>query len=83
MPSRLLKCHLKVPSTSCCLVNFYAGKDSAYEDVGGIEANSACQAEEGIGDNEHVAEVHDHGHHFGDVQLRVEVEQRVQEQVGC
>lgn len=42
-----------------------------------------CEAEEGDGDDGHVAKVHHHGHPLVDVQLGVKVEQGVQEQVGC
>jgi len=63
------------------LVNLHAGKNAANEDVGGIKANGAGEAKEGVGDDEHVAEVHDHGDPLCDVQLGVEVEQGVQEQV--
>ena len=72
-----------VNSSIFSLINLDAGKNAAHKDVGGIEADGAREAEEGVGDDEHVAEVHDHGHHFGDVQLGVEVEKGVQEQVGC
>ena len=65
------------------LIDLHAGKDAADEDVGGEEADGSGEAEEGVGDDKHVAEVHDHGDPLGDVQLGVEVEQGVQEQVGC
>ena len=76
-PQRLLD------GQTTALVNLDAGKDAAHKDVGGVEADGAGEAEEGVGDDEHVAEVHDHGDPLGDVQLGVEIEQGVQEQVGC
>ena len=51
------------------------------ENVAAVEPNGACQNEEGIGYHCHVAKVHQHGDHPGDVQLGPEVEHRVQEQV--
>ena len=48
-------------------INLYTSKYTADEEIGGEEADSACEAEEGVGHYKHVAEVHDHGHHLGNV----------------
>lgn len=45
--------------------------------------SGTCKAEEGDGDNGHVAKIHEHGHQFVDLQLGVEVEQTIQEQIRC
>ena len=43
-------------------VNLHGRVNLAHKDVASIEADGAGEAEEGVGDDEHVAKVHCHGH---------------------
>lgn len=43
-------------------VNLHGRVNLAHEDVASIEADGPGEAEEGVGDDEHVTEVHRHGH---------------------
>lgn len=54
-------------------VDLHARKYAADEDVCGVEADGAREAEERVRNNEHVAEVHDHWYYLGDVELGVEI----------
>lgn len=63
------------------LVDLHCSINRAHKPVAGVEAHSSSEHKEGIGDDEHVAEVQDPRYNLSDVKLREEVERCIQEEV--
>lgn len=63
------------------LVNLHSGIDGPHKVQACKESDRPGDAEEAIRDHQHVAEVHEHRHCLGDIELGVEIKRGIEEQI--